>query len=711
VNFFGFSFQDSGGSVVVSGPMKLKAGLMFGCLVMPGVGQDFLKPVVVTASRVEREAVDEAYSTVLLSDDELRESFRRTLPEALQLTPGVLVQKTAHGHGSPFIRGFTGRQNLLMVDGVRLNNSTWRSGPVQYWNTVDPFSIDHVELVLSQGSVMYGSDAIGGTLNAFTKSSGFEDVADGEFFNHGAAIYEFRGNGRGSHVGRLETQFGVGGKYGVHLGISAKEFGDIRDSAVGLMRETGHPEQDVDFRFDAMLSQGVQLTVAHQYVNQDDISRWHRTVNNPGWTHGSHVAAAGTFLDNLYDQERSLTYVRLAGENDAADAAIRRWSATLSYQKSQDSELQLRTPADSRRNVVDVDTYGLDVSFESRVGPGTLVYGADYYVDDISSGAERAGAPGIFTARPDDRVLADDASYHLAGAYAQYEWSPVDRLSLTGGLRYTWVEAEWDNYRAPGSPADVGGTESWDNLSASVRALLTIDEEWSAYAGLSQAFRAPNMSDLTGNQLALAGDTVLGGDVDPEEFLTAELGVRRHSETFDGSVAVFHTWTDGAVVAEGAGLTRRVTNGQDGWLYGIEAQGAWRFSPGWELRGGVAWQEGKTETAANGERWMTRLVPFSGTVALRWTDSSEKWWVEGRVTGAVGEGRIHPADQAADNQRIPTNGTPGYVVASLYAGWKATDWLEFNAGVENVMDEDYRVHGSGQNEPGLSGLLGVKMGW
>jgi hemoglobin/transferrin/lactoferrin receptor protein len=51
------------------------------------------------------------------------------------------------------------------------------------------------------------------------------------------------------------------------------------------------------------------------------------------------------------------------------------------------------------------------------------------------------------------------------------------------------------------------------------------------------------------------------------------------------------------------------------------------------------------------------------------------------------------------------------VVASLYAGWKATDWLEFNAGVENVMDEDYRVHGSGQNEPGLSGLLGVKMGW
>ena len=63
----------------------------------------------------------------------------RTLPEALRYTPGVIVQKTAHGHGSPFIRGFTGRQNLFLLDGIRFNKSTFRGGPVQYWNTVDPF--------------------------------------------------------------------------------------------------------------------------------------------------------------------------------------------------------------------------------------------------------------------------------------------------------------------------------------------------------------------------------------------------------------------------------------------------------------------------------------------------------------------------------------------------------------------------------------------
>lgn len=682
-----------------------------GFLVLPLAAQNFMEPLVVTATRVEQDEGKVPFAVDTVSSGDLRESVRRSLPEALQLVPGVLVQKTAHGHGSPFIRGFTGRQNLLLVDGVRLNNSTWRSGPVQYWNTVDLFSVDRLELVRSQGSVLYGSDAVGGTLNAFSKSSGFEDEAAGEGFHKGKGLYEFRGNGSGSHIGRFESAFGVGGRYGVHLGVSAKEFGDIRDSAVGLMRGTGHPEEALDLRVDASVGPGVLATLAHQQVNQDEISRWHRTRENPGWRHGSHVTAPGTFLSNTYDQERSLTYLRVAGEIAESGAAIRRWSAVMSYQTSQDSEFQGRTASDFRRSGVEVDTYGLDVSFESGMGPGTLVYGVDYYVDDVSSRAGRAGAAGVFTPRPDDRPVADDSSYHLAGAYAQYEWQVGEAFAVTAGLRYTYAEAEWDDYRAPGSTVSTGGGDSWDDLSASLRAQLELDDHWSVYGGLSQAFRAPNLSDLTGNQLALSNVTVVGGDVDPEEYLTAELGLRHRSGAWDASVAVFHTWTDGAIIAEGSGTTRKVTNGQDGALYGIEAEAAWQVGACWLLRGGVAWQEGKTETALNGERWMTRLLPFSGFLAARWTAPDERWWLEARLTGAVAEGRIHPADQAADNQRIPTGGTPGYLVASLYAGWQATQRLEFNAGIENIEDADHRIHGSGQNEPGLSGIVGMTYAW
>lgn len=80
-------------------------------------------------------------------------------------------------------------------------------------------------------------------------------------------------------------------------------------------------------------------------LNQDEVSRWHRTPNNPGWTHDNHFAAAGTWTTNDYDQERSMTYLRYAGENPAANASIKSWSATLSFQKTDDSEFQNRFPA------------------------------------------------------------------------------------------------------------------------------------------------------------------------------------------------------------------------------------------------------------------------------------------------------------------------------------------------------------------------------
>ncbi|MEQ1933770.1 MAG: Plug domain-containing protein [Fimbriimonadaceae bacterium] len=91
----------------------------------------------VTARRIEAPPMRLPYLVHDIEAEELGERLPRTLPEALRETPGVMVQKTAHGQGSPFIRGFTGFRTLLLVDGIRLNNSVFREGPNQYWNTID----------------------------------------------------------------------------------------------------------------------------------------------------------------------------------------------------------------------------------------------------------------------------------------------------------------------------------------------------------------------------------------------------------------------------------------------------------------------------------------------------------------------------------------------------------------------------------------------
>ena len=685
--------------------------------------QDFLDPLVITATRSSTALGDVPYSGTYFSSEDFLENQVRTLPDALRYTPGVLVQKTAHGHGSPFIRGFTGRQNLFLIDGIRFNNSTFRGGPVQYWNTVDPFSLDHFELIRSQGSVLYGSDAAGGTLNAFTKSSGFEDEADGQLFSHGSAYYEYRSNGRGSHIGRLETQTGIGGLFGLHLGISAKEFGDIEDSAVGLMRGTGYPEQAYDARFDWAISPQTTLTVVHQDLEQDAVSRWHSTISNPGWTHGNHVTTAGTFLGRDLEQDRSLSYIRLAHVDDIASAPVRRITATLSYQESSERELQTRTLVDRRLQYYEVDTLGFDLEMESPVADGSLVYGLDYYRDSVDSTASRDTGAG-FAFQQSNRPVGDDSTYELFGVYAQYIRPIGESFEITAGLRYTNAKADIGKLFDPDPAvlADVSAEDSWNELSASLRATYKIDEQKMLYGGISQAFRSPNLIDLSGNLTSGSGVAAAGSlNVDPEEFITTELGYRQENETSGFALAVFYTdisdmITSIPVPAAPPSPASSITgNSSDGHIYGVEFEGFWKFAPQWTLSGFASWQESQIERLASVggatvQEPLSRVMPLNGSLALRWDHPSAPFWVEGRVLASATADRLAASD-IADPQRFPTNGTPSYAVASIQAGWNPIEKVQITAGVENLLDDDYRNHGSGQNEPGLGAVCGMRYTW
>lgn len=689
--------------------------------------QDGLETVVVTATRIAAPASATTFTGNYFASTFLEENTRRNIPDALNLVPGILSQKTTYGHGSPFIRGQTGRANLLLVDGVRLNNSAWRGGPVQYWNTVDSYAIDRIELIKSQGSVPYGSDAIGGTLNAFTRSSGFSSEPPEQLFAKGDVRYEYRSNGEGSSIGRVEGAAGKGGSWGLNGGISYKDFGDIEDSAVGAMKHTGYDETDWDLRLDASIGAGTTLTMAYQDVDQDDVWRWHRTVYNPGWSKDGHVAAAGTWLANTYDQGRSLGYVKV----DSVDPGVGEWlshfTATLSYQELSDSEFQDRRSTETQAltsaryqqlQTAEVSTVGIDLALESPVGPGSLVYGLDYYRDDVDSYAERNTGRG-FVFRPASRPVADDSTYDLLGVYGQYLWQATEGLRLEGGARYTRAEAFLGKRFDTNVARDVASKREWDNTVLSLRAIQKLPADWSVYGGASQAFRAPNLVDLSGNTTSRSGIESGGSvNVDPERYITYELGTRRSAESLALTFAVFYT--DIADIITDVPVTRGSTNtistnGRDGYLYGFETEAAWRLGDQWLLSGYLAWQEGKTTTAAylggpEVEEHYSRALPLTGSVALRWTSVSQQFWVEGRVTASEEASRLSLSD-IGDTQRIPTGGTPSYVVPMLHAGWKVSEHFDFTLGLENLADEDYRIHGSGNNEPGFNAVAAVKASW
>ncbi len=659
-----------------------------------------LEDSVVTASRIQESLLDSSYSVSLLSADDILDRSLRTVPEALRYSAGVLIQKTTHGHGSPYIRGFTGRQNLLLVDGIRMNNSSYRSGPIQYWNTLDANAISRMELVRGPNSVLYGSDSLGGTLNVFSKSSGFENEMG--WFNRGNLFYKYDTNS-GSHVGRLEEQFGVGGKWGASLGLSLKDFGDIKDSNLGRMINTGYQEQNIDMKFEYTLSPTSQLTLAHQYLNQDDISRWHSTKSNPGWIHDDHVTQPGNLDERVYDQERSLTYLRVDGQTESQ--LMRQWETTLSYQKSQDSERR-----DGRFGNTDVETYGLTFQSNGELGHGEIVWGFDYYHDEVNSQANEARR----------RPVADDSNYDTLGAFAQYKWDVSDRLALSTGLRVSHFRADWGKVFNRTTGLDESGDGNWSNAALSVRANYKINEENHFFGGVSQGFRAPNLEDLTGSNISNSSDEVVGSaDVDSEDILSFETGIKHESEAFRITSSVFYTAINNPITRvldnTGADSLVRITNGEDGYLYGAELEGQYRINDQWLFLANLTWQDGKQETLDEIGGVVTsdtirRLSPLAGSATLRWSHPNDKVWVEGTVLAAVTQDNLGAGD-LRDDQRVPTNGTPGHLVGSLRAGWQARENVLLTLGLENLSDEDYRVHGSGVNETGFNAVFGVQFSW
>ena len=87
---------------------------------------------------------ERAGSTVTRRDMQVR--LPRSAPDALRYEPGVFVQQSAHGQGSAYLRGMTGQQTLLLFDGIRLNNATFRQGPNPYFFTLDARTLQAIEV-------------------------------------------------------------------------------------------------------------------------------------------------------------------------------------------------------------------------------------------------------------------------------------------------------------------------------------------------------------------------------------------------------------------------------------------------------------------------------------------------------------------------------------------------------------------------------------
>ena len=656
--------------------------------------------IVVTASRGPQTEFDAPFATdVLLADDLFQRSYR-TVPQALRDVPGVMVQETSVSQGSPYIRGFTGYQNLLMIDGVRLNNSVFRSGPNQYWSTIDPLGIDRLEIVKGPSSVLYGSDAIGGTVQVLTK----DPWTTGPGFQVGGGVLARFATADESVWGRGELSFGMSHEDGSHTSLlvagGRKHFGNLRGGAdTGELPYTAFDDAALDIKLVHRFDERTRLVFAHQQFRQYDAPRTHRTIFAQSWR-GTGV---GSDLLHEFDQERVLTYGQIHAEDLGGffDAV----HANLSLHSQSETRERERSGRGIDESGFAVDTYGAWIQFESATPLGRLSYGAEWYHDDVDS---------FSSGNPIQGPVGDDSTYDLAAFYLQDEYRISDRLTVVGGGRFNYAAADSKSVQDPASGNAIELSDDWSDVVFSARVRYELEPDAvAAYAGVSQGFRAPNLSDLTRFDTARSNEfEIPAPGLDSENYVTYEAGLKGRSADASWETAYF--WTDiadqivrtptGNVDANGDSEVTK-TNAGDGRIWGLELAASYRVMPGTVLFGNATYMEGRVSNyellgGTPSDAYMTRLMPLTVLAGARYEEpETGRFWGETLVRIADDADKLSGSD-LRDTQRIPPGGTPGYAVWDLGMGYRFDDASVLNVRLENVTNVDYRVHGSGTNMPG-----------
>jgi outer membrane receptor protein involved in Fe transport len=658
---------------------------------------------VVSASRVAEKHFDSPREVEVVPQRRMRELAASTTPEALEHAAGVIMQRTNGAGGAPIIRGLLGQHVLLLVDGIRLNTAITRFGPNQLLNTVNPFSIRRAEVLYGPGSVLYGSDAIGGVVNLVTYHPEFDPWrawdANGEFVSQvesasGAIALH------GAASGHLRS-------YGARIGGTFRRFFDLR---AGRSRNaqpfTSFWEGDLDASFAWIIDKKTSVRLWYSMVRQHDAPRTDR----------SQADDYLVFRDQLRD------LVALSFSHELGD----KWPIALSARASLHSQRELRErvrdPQDRLdRENDDVTSIGLSLSATAKLPFNRLSAGFDFYHDIVASSAERE------TISSDAIILAPRGRYVDGSLYTQLAGYVNDRLSLLDGRLSFDLGGRINHWIAAIDADPLSNTQAVDEnataLVGSFHARYRFGDGVAISAGVNQGFRAPNIDDYSARGCSGQGYDVPNSELGPERSITAEAGLKLDLfGLLTGRVFYHYTRLSDVIVRRvvageqsfacgGSPLpvTRR-ENANTATIHGVDTRLALSFGR-FRVFGWLAWNYGKVDIDGTSEP-LGRVPPLSGVIGLRYKNPG-KFFSELALRWSLRQDRLSSSDRV--DRRICPEGAQGCEGTAAFAtlSWRTGIWLRENvrllAVIDNVTDQRYRIHGSGLDGPGINASASLEL--
>ncbi|MCP9770492.1 TonB-dependent receptor [Lacihabitans sp. LS3-19] len=639
---------------------------------------NLLNEVVVTANRSESRIFSIPATISSVNSKYIESHLSRTTPEILMGTAGVFVQKTNHGGGSPFVRGLTGNQTLLLVDGIRLNNSTFRYGPNQYFNTIDPFSISKIEVLKGEGSVAYGSDALGGTIQVFTKdpifSSGF----------HGN-VYGRMGTQNIEQTGRAEISYGFKNA-AIMADFTRRNFGDLPGGKnTGIQKNSGYGEQMGNFKSIFKIKKGI-LTLAHQYFEASDVPVYHK------------IQLEDYKVNQFTVQKRNLSYAKYSVKTKSL--LFEQINTTLSRQKTNEKRESQKNGAPNLTEENDqIGTTGLNINFQSNFSKNWKASsGIEAYHDVVQSDKK------LHLANPSNpsRGLYPDGS--SASSYAVYSLHSytINKWSFSVGHRFNIIDLRIKD--------ETLGTSELNFKSAvpSIAISYFPNTNSHSYFRYNRGFRAPNIDDMGTLGIVDFRYEIPAYDLKPEFADNFELGYKFQSNPIAITGSIFYNKLSNLITR--VKVDEQVINGypvyikenvESASLKGFELDLEGKINKSLKYFGNLTYTYGQNITKNEPLR---RTPPTFGRTGIEFSKSN--FVLRPEFLFASAQKRLASGD-ISDN-RIGPEGTAPWQILNVFSSysWKS---ISLNLALQNLGNADYRLHGSGINGVGRSAILGLKL--
>jgi hemoglobin/transferrin/lactoferrin receptor protein len=699
--------------------------------------------VVVSATRWNQSSKRVPSKVVSIRPAQVALFNPQTAADLLGSSGEVFIQKSQQGGGSPMIRGFATNRLLYAVDGVRMNTAIFRAGNIQNVISLDPFAIEQTEVFFGPGSIIYGSDAIGGVMSFQTLQPQFSydsvpllkanavsrfSSANQEVSNHfdlkagwkkWASVTSFTY----SKFGNLRM-----GKYGPEDYLKRSTV--IRQDSLDRVVENQDPRvQDPSGYSQINLMQKIRyqpvkhvdLQYAFHYSETSDYSRYDRMVEfqpngRPGfavWNYGPQVWMMN-HLTATYDRRSKL---------------FNRATLRVAHQYFQESRIDRRFGNSRlRTQLEEVRAFSVNLDLEKSAGAHRLYYGAEYVLNDVNSrGSARNVNTGAPVAVPDRYPGSEWTSM---AAYLNYQYAISERWLVQTGVRYNAFQLSSDfNRHLAFFPFDFSQSSlSNAATTGSLGLVYNPDDHTKISLNGNTGFRAPNVDDIGKIFEFGPGEVVVPNtNLKAEYAYNGELNLsRQFGKRLKLDVTGFYTYLDAAMVRRPFRVNGQdsitfdgdrsrvfaIQNAAYARVYGFHAGIDLDLSGGFSISSRYNFQRGEEEMD-NGTLSRSRhAAPAFGITRLSYQAEGVQLQIYAQYSAEVGFDQLNPEEQlkpfiyAKDAQGRPYS--PAWYTLNIKAMVRLNEAWTLTAGVENLTDQRYRPYSSGLVAPGRNLILALR---